>query len=79
MNSESQTRENTIASLAALYPQAFILATAANSRLGLALRYSEIPGSNLPIVHGWGSRHRDGSDIVPPGWQSNRKLETQSK
>jgi len=38
MNSEPQPKESTLASLGTLYPEAFAIATAADSHAGLALR-----------------------------------------
>jgi hypothetical protein len=48
INSETQPQNeaNTLATVAGLYPLAFAMVAASNSRAGLALRRFEIAGSN---------------------------------
>ena len=48
LETRPKNEENTLASMASLYPLAFAMAVASNSRAGLALRRFEITVLNAP-------------------------------
>jgi hypothetical protein len=50
INSEAQSKANSLASLARLYPEAYFMAAAANSRSGLTVRRLEIAGLISPVA-----------------------------
>ena len=68
MNSLSQSKENTLPSLVALYPEAFVLAMSFYSRSGLALPRSETAGMNRPTVsdHAASPEARSSSKLICP-------------